>query len=287
MNKKRLCRIVATLSASVICVGAVATFTGCTTNHPEVTITYEFNGATYAVDYTLSRSSAPQTVQHFIELADNGYYNGMAIHDYTTTAMYGGGYVYDESGALKEKDYFTAVKDMGLTQSVFSDAEGKNGLNTLYGEFSKNGVNITGEKNVHEKGALVMYYSAKGDYNGSVTVKTSGSEKLQGNNKYVYNSATSLFYTYLGEVDTNADANYCVFGKATDYDNQMVGTDGLITAINKYVGTLGEGGVFTEETTVGVNQFDPFEEVRNDHKKTTYKVPTKAIIIQSVEVTKY
>ena len=60
--------------ASVLTVGACALgmFAGCTTQHPEVTITYSFNGKDYTVTYTLSRNDAPKTVQHFIELADAG-----------------------------------------------------------------------------------------------------------------------------------------------------------------------------------------------------------------------
>ena len=98
-------RIAAIASAAVLSAGALAMFAGCTSNNPEVKIVYSFNGNTYEVEYVLSRSDAPLTVQHFIELADAGYYNGTCIHNYTSTALYGGGYTY-ENGELQEKDYF-------------------------------------------------------------------------------------------------------------------------------------------------------------------------------------
>ncbi len=287
MKKKNLHRLFAVISASVVCVGATAMFAGCTTNRPEVTITYQFNDKTYTVDYILSRSSAPQTVQHFIELADKDYFNGLCIHNYTDTAMYSGGYTYAEDGSLTEKDYFTAVKDFGLTQSVYRSAEGE-GMNTLYGEFSKNGVSVEGEKYTHSKGALVMYYTDKGSCNEYVSIVTSGKEEVRQNKQYVYNSATSLFYTYMGEADTSLDEKYCVFGMAKDYATQLEGDDGLITAVNNYIASLTEEETFFNSPVTAINQYDPFEEVRNDIKTTKdFRVPSKPIVIQSVEVTKY
>ena len=155
--------------ASVITLGACALgmFAGCTTKHPEVTITYSFNGKDYSVTYTLSRNDAPKTVQHFIELADAGYYDGMCIHDYTSNALYSGGYKLVD-GELEEVDYFNVVKELEsekeitFTQSVWKDKDQSIPLYTVYGEFTGNGVqNERSREYRHSEGALVMYYTPK------------------------------------------------------------------------------------------------------------------------------
>ena len=78
--------------ASVLTIGgcALGMFAGCTTQHPEVTITYSFNNKDYAVRFVLSRNDAPKTVQHFLELADAGYYDGLCIHNYERDMLYSG-----------------------------------------------------------------------------------------------------------------------------------------------------------------------------------------------------
>jgi cyclophilin family peptidyl-prolyl cis-trans isomerase len=266
-------------------------FAGCTSDHPEVTITYSFNGTEYEVDYILSRKTAPRTVQHFIELADAEYYNGMCIHDYTSTAMYTGGYTYEDN-ELVEKDYYTAVADLQLEKSVFYSNSEKTPLLSVYGEFEKNGVKLSsGSKYTHSAGALVMYYSDKGDDNTRVTtLRNDGGDANDGNAyqdncSYTYNSATSLFYTYLGSSSSSLDAQYCVFGKAKDYDTQMTGDDGLITAIEAYTEDLDED--FTTETSVILNKYDPIANVKNSKIQATFHVPVVPITIVSVKVTKY
>ena len=99
MSKKinKLCAAVA-LAALV---GVSAGVSACgTSKHPNAKITIEFNNKTYVLDYTLYRNMYPQTVQHFIELADAGFYNDTIIHDYKSSDWFGGGYSYNAS----EKD---------------------------------------------------------------------------------------------------------------------------------------------------------------------------------------
>lgn len=195
-------RLFAVAATAVIGAGAMAMFTGCTSDYPEVTITYEFEGTEYEVAYTLSRTGAPSTVQHFIELAETGYYNGTVIHDYQSNALYGGGYTWDPQaengeGGLVEKDYWAELRkyeqenDYTFTQTVFAKgadmasaltalaAEGGSytaggktytaadteiPLYTVYGEFSANGVTANSKTYTHgQKGVLVMYYTGNGD----------------------------------------------------------------------------------------------------------------------------
>ena len=295
MKKKLLSRAVSIGAAAVLSAGALVMFAGCTSNNPEVTITYTFNNADYEVDYVLSRADAPNTVQHFIELADAGFYDGLAVHDYDGARMYTGGY-YFENGELVEVDYFSKVKEleaaqeMTFTQSVWSDAACTAGLYTLYGEFSGNGVEHENRELAATAGALVMYYTDKGNFNGDVYVnRVDGGKDNDGQAtqpvKYKYNSATSLFYTFLGENDTEV-GSYALFGQAKSFDAQL--TNGLLAAISEYEETLEEDVTFTEEVTMKRDSFDPFEEVRKAGNKDTFDTPVDMpIIVKSVVVTKY
>ncbi len=297
--KHKLRRVLSLTAALTLGGCMLGTFAGCTTNHPEVTITYNFDGKSYAVSYTLSRNDAPQTVQHFLELADAGFYDGLCVHDYTSECIYSGGYKLVD-GELEEVDYFTRVrelereKDVTFTQSVWMTDEAKTPLYTVYGEFSGNGVQSENSReNVHSAGALVMYYTSKGSFNGDVTVKRADGGSKNDNNpyqnvRYSTNSATSLFYTYTGSSNATLDKDYCVFGMADedDYQKQMV--DGLLAAVSAYQETLGDNEDFTTEKEMVINTFEPFEGVSTLKDKATFQTPVrKPIIIQSVKVDKY
>lgn len=290
--------------ASVITLGACALgmFAGCTTKHPEVTITYSFNGKDYSVTYTLSRNDAPKTVQHFIELADAGYYDGMCIHDYTSNALYSGGYKLVD-GELEEVDYFNVVKELEskkeitFTQSVWKDKDQSIPLYTVYGEFTGNGVqNERSREYRHSDGALVMYYTPKvanGKGEIDVTVERADGGKNNDGNvvqtvHYSTNSATSLFYTYTGTSGAALDENYCVFGKAKEDDYEKQFEDGLLAAIKEYEESLAEDISFAEENTVRLNKYEPFEDLRKGDIDATFRTPIdKPIIVKSVKVTKY
>ena len=302
MKKKTVRRAFAVLAAAGLTALSVGFLAGCDTDHPEITITYEFNGKEYEVDYTLTREAAPQTVRHFLELADAGYYEGMCIHDYDASFMHTGGYYFDEHGELKEKDYFTEVKrleeEKGLkfTQSVFhtdNDAADKKGegMYTVYGEMKDNGYNYMGSRYSHTQGALVMYFPEKGSYSGTVTTIRNDNGKYQSGSQYKYNCATAQFYTYLSDnASSKLDENYCVFGMAKKYEEQM--TNGLLQAIADYKADHADddGFEFTSEETVDLNQYDPIEDVKFAYVRDTFNVPMNAdarIIVKKIKVNKY
>ncbi len=317
--KKHIRRLVSVACAAVISAGAIGMFAACTSNEPEVTITYEFNGRDYDVRYKLSRSDAPKTVQHFIDLADAGYYDGTCIHDYTGSILYGGGYYYDEeTKELTEKDYFTVVRELekaGHTfeQTVFyQNGENRTPLYTVYGEFPGNGVGNEGDRrvNVHSKGALVMYYTDKSKSAERIDVlgqRNDGGKQNDGVSEqevpYATNSATSLFYTYLGTSDTAADKKYAVFGRTIAYQEEL---QPLLDAIADLTAEDDENtpdideSVFTKEVTMTLDMLDHpasvdifsdiasvFESVRKGGNTATFHVPTEPIIIKTVKVTKY
>ena len=321
MNKKFLRRLGAIAVAATVSAGALMLFAGCTTDHPEVTITYAFNGKEYKVDYRLSRVDAPKTVQHFIELADAGFYDGLCIHNYDSNYLYGGGYelvdgqnnrydykdpVADMSAyELREVDYFTrvqALEEAGkkFTQSVWA-AEGTAahpkqgaGLYTVYGEQGSHLENPNRELS-HGMGALVMYYTDKGSNSAKVTVvrsdggKDNDGEPLQ-HESYTEDSATSLFYTYTSaSINSSLAEKYCVFGVVKDLE-KFNGEDGLLQAIRDYIEQYedDENFSFTTEQEMKLNEYDPFEEVKRGDLTETFNVPLRSpIIIASVKVNKY
>ena len=98
--KKTLKKITCGILAAVSVFGCAATLTACETSHPEVEMKVEFNGETYTLDYKLYRELAPQTVKHFLWLADNGYYDGLCVHDYSQNdylRLYTGAYSVAEA----------------------------------------------------------------------------------------------------------------------------------------------------------------------------------------------
>ncbi len=269
-------------------------FTACDSAAPEITITYSFLGEDYEVEYTLSRKGAPQTVQHFIELADAGYYDGTCIHDYADSFLYGGAYTWDETAKnIVEKDYYNIVKDLDLTQTVYTEGEsGQRGqpLYTVRGEFSANGVEGNSKTLSHTQGALVMYYTSKGDSSVRVgTVRSDGDEYQEGD-PYKYNCATSMFYTYTGTGSrTDLDSTYSVFGKTSDYDQMKE----LLDAVQEYIDTLDSSEDFTKTEKYYVNEHDAYDAVTGtttfsgENISAEYHVPVEPIVIKSVKVTKY
>lgn len=300
MNKKSFSRIFTIAGCAVLAVAAAMMTTGCTTDNPEVTITYTFQGRDYAVDYRLSRKTAPKTVQHFIELADAEYYNGMCIHHYDSANLYSGGFYYDKDAEdkLEEADYLTKVKELEsqgktFSQSVFHEEGGERiPLYTVYGEFADNGVVVDGTSYTKTQGALIMTYTSKGSDTTRVTTlrndngKQNGGDAYQANSLYKYNSATSLFYTFTGSGTGYADqTSECVFGMAKNFSEQLEGTNGLLTAIQAYADGLTTD--FTETVTWDINTYDYFESIRRGGLTAEYQVPVEPIIIKSVKVTKY
>ncbi len=311
--KKSFRRIGAGVAVAALLSGTVMMFTGCTTQHPEVTITYEFHGETYEVEYTLSREDAPRTVTHFIELADAGYYDyddetntGFIIHDYTSEYLMTGGYRLVE-GELEEVDYFTVVKDLEeslskpFTKSVWMNASSAGSpakgeaLYSVFGEAPGKIDSQYGREYGHRQGALVMYYTDKSETEQVVVER---SDKGKGNDgeilqeeNYAVNSATSLFYTWLSTSSSSSQEgfktnNYTVFGMAKNYTEDL--EEGLLKAIKEYIEGLAEDESFTQDQEVQLNQYEPFQRVREDYRTKTFKTPiTEPIILRSVEVTKY
>ncbi len=257
--------------AALLLIGSVFMFTSCQSSWPKVTISIRFNGTTYHIEYRLYRKFFPSTVQHFLELADAGYYDGLCFHDYDeAVGMFTGGYTYDDAlredtkQGLVERDYQDWIEEnnVSLTQTVFEHVDDglvpdeSTGLNTVVGEFSQNNYTIeNNDKNYGalKEGALVMYYyneqlsgvTSSAGHDDDVTVRRNtrratdreagitGNARWYETRNYRYNSATSLFYISF-ESNSSVETEYCVFGELYDDDAEEEYEE-LMSAIESYI----------------------------------------------------
>lgn len=303
MTFKKLGRIACVTALSGLVVAAPL-FAGCSTSHPEAKITVEFAGETYVLEYKLYRNMYPQTVQHFIELADNDFYDDTIIHNYQSDKWYGGGYDYntDEEGGYvasfedgtesmldyleaQSKEYEYAVladPEAGkITPSVyrdFIDGDLSQPLTTLIGEFSNNQHKIENGALTASYGCLRMFYTAKDVDGKRVYLDKQGSEKgVMGD--YKYNSATSLFSIQVNS-STSSDSSYCIFAVLQNTDV----LDDLKEAVSEASSDVGSTN-FSKEVSLYVDNFDEF--VGAQVNDVTYKLTATPIIIRTVEITKY
>ena len=274
---------------------------GCTTNHPEVEMVFEFNGKTYTVEYKLYRKIAPNTVNHFLALVENGYYNekdgkNICIHDYTSSKWYTGAYSYnaatEENGGLEYRDYFSIVSAFENKDfvSVWMDSAKSAPTYTLYGEFQNNGMKIDKGGFVSQSfGSLAMFYEDKGTNASEYDVYV---ERVDGNGirsmKYEMNSATSMFSINI--TSTGVNKNYATF--ATLKDDSVDTLTELRDAINAYISAnfpeddeQENEPTFTENYELHYGENDPF--ISEAELTVDYDVPVEPIIIKSVKVLKY
>lgn len=290
--KKTMNKVICGLLAGVSVFGSAVMLGGCTTNRPEVEMQIAFNGKTYTLEYTLYRKFAPNTVTHFLQLAENGYYDGLCVHDYSSDKLYTGGYSYDESkaedGGLVYKSYYDVVKAYeNYEHSVWADTEKKVPTYTLYGEFSSNNVKVqNGGFLKQEFGSLTMFYTDKSSNDDTVIV-----EKIDGSGtdskEYRYNSATSLFYIQLGN-STSPNSKYATFAKLSEGSVEEL--EELQDAIEAYIEATYASETtpetaFAPEVEVAVDEDDPF--VSDAGLVATYSVPEEPIVINYVKVLKF
>lgn len=278
---KNLKRFIGTALAITGVCACTATMTACETPHPEVQITLSFNDETYTLDYVLYRNITPATVNHFLALAENKYYDGLCVHDYSTGALYTGAYSY-ENEKLVYKNYFDTVASY-IPQTVWLDSEKTSPTYTLYGEFESNHFTVENGALSESFGALVMYYSDK-DTESEVYVQRNQDGKLAPR-AYEKNSTTSQFFISLKE--TTAENNdYCVF--ATLKESSVSVLESLQTAILEYAsdayGEDEENG-FVTETEMEIDEDDQM--LGGNGSTVSYNVPNEPIVVTSIKVKKY
>lgn len=304
MKLKKLARLACAtlLAGTALCLPIIS---GCSNAHPEAEITIAFNEQEYVLKYKLYRNMYPQTVQHFIELADNGFYDNTIIHNYQSNYLYGGGYSYtvDQEGITYEDaykdgssevllDYYEAASKEAeyavlanpengkITPSVYgtiSNGEYADPMDTLIGEFTSNQHKIDNGALKQSYGCLTMYYSTKPTdaiKNKRVYLDKYGSQfGVQGD--YSYNSATSLFRIYTSNPQTPSSLSaYCVFGTLKNTSE----LDDLKTAIKNK-------SISTKSVKLYIDNYDKF--LGPNSNETTFSMASTPIVIKTVKVTKY
>lgn len=323
--KSKLFKKIALCFASALVVCSVGSIAACKpeTAHPEVRITYSFNGETYEVEYKLYRNMYPHTVRHFIELSDEGFYDGTIIHNYQTNDWFTGAYSYDEAdytakvdNAEQMSEYFELPSSGGdtayghskedaynqlfaagkLSASVYSNhnygddgkefVESKDVLPTVMGEFYNN-INQEIEKGrlTADYGCLKMYYYEK-ESRQKVYVTPTNDQIILAD--YRRNCATSVFALQTGVSSSYSETNYSVFAQLKDTEN----FDKFVTAVKDYITDNHSGtasNFYTANVKARVDNFDNFS-VKNETDKgisVTFNVPKQPIVVKSVKVTKY
>ncbi len=268
----------------VLAASAMAgTMVGCTTKTPEVEMVISYDNKEYTLTYKLYKSVAPSTVDHFMMLVENDYYDGLCVHNYDVTGnkMYTGGYSYVEGGSdggLEYKSYYDIVKTYkDFKYSVWADLEKKEGLYTLRGEFAANGFKVGDENNSgalkQSLGSLSMFYTEK-ECEDEVAVYNGTTKKMQ-KNEYKYNSATSLFAIALTDGSSVSDA-YCTFATLTDKS---------VSVFERLKENIEKDEDFTTQYDFEIDRDDAF--VKDYHNSVAYEVPNSPIVIESMKVTKY
>jgi cyclophilin family peptidyl-prolyl cis-trans isomerase len=298
---------IACVAASVCAATFSAVFAGCTlkTNHPSVRVTISFNDVDYEVNYKLYRNMYPQTVQHFIELADAGYYDNTIIHNYVTGSyLYGGAYSYDatayktlvSNGA--DSGYFNTQSKLSKYLELFNsgvisptvyaalDGEGNptNALPTLYGEFSDQGHTVENGAITPAFGTLRMYYESQSSLNKQIYTVTGKNEVLT--REYRNNAATSVFSIQLSS-STTSDSTHCTFG-VLKRDSDSTTLTSLTTAISDYIeDNLSSASEFVTSGVSATVRYYFYDYEGDENIDVSYTVAKVPIIIKSVTVTGY
>ncbi len=287
--KKTICGILATVSAF----GCAATMTACESSHPEVEIEISFNDETYTLEYKLYRNTAPSTVQHFLYLAENGYYDGLCVHDYVAAdRLYTGEYTVTDATELVRKNYLSTLASFEnydkFPHSVWTDKEKTASTYTLKGEFENNGGFTVESGALSESfGSLAMYY-----YNYDTTVVPekkiyavrASEEGATDRRDYQYNLTTSAFFISL-KTTNPTNAEYCTFATLEEDSREVL--EELQDAIGAYIDEhyAEDESNFTHSVEKHVFEHDPV--LKNYTTNVHFNLPKEPIIISKVEVKKY
>ena len=288
MNKS-MKKILCTALSAVSVFGCLATATACETARPKVEMEIEFNGETYTLEYELYRKLAPSTVNQFLWLAGNGYYDGLCVHDYNAssyTRLYTGAYTYSAENGLTYKSYYEEIKNFenyGEYPASVWMSDKATPTYTVYGEFSDNNFKVTNGNLKETFGSLTMYYFDK-DTTAKVYTPYLKAEKEGefASRSYKYNSATSMFYITLSEGEVN-NTKYCTF--ATLAEDSVETLKDFKEALDALIDSYEDEDSFVTENEMLVDQDDAF--VGGKKTKKTFRTPNTAIVIKKVTVKKY
>lgn len=312
MKIKSIKKLLICLISAVTVFAVAGSTAGCKaeTAHPEVRITYEFQGESYAVEYKLYRNMYPHTVRHFIELTENEFYNGVIVHNYQSNDWFTGAYSYNEAdysakneNANQMTDYFDEYSKEDAYVKLFN--EGKLSA-SVYGNVDEDGKVIESTKlptvmgefynNIHqeiEKGALTanygclkMFYYEK---QSKQKIYVTPNDKQTILADYKNNSATSVFAVQTGVSSSYAERNYTVFASLKETESFTKLVDAVKAYIDEYCSS-DASKFYTANSTARVDNWDDYsndEEHRDKGITVNFNVPHQPIVISSVKVIKY
>ena len=291
MAKKTMKRLACNVLALASVFACAGTLSACETSNPEVKLILTFDGKDYELEYKLYRKITPTTVNHFLYLVENNYYDNLCVHNFDTEGkkMYTGGYKVDDGDTgIQYVNYYETIKTFknfsDFPVSVWLKNNKTNPSYTLYGEFEKNNFRVENGALKENFGSLTMYYHAKDTeaYSYSEYLNADKAGELATRN-YKYNSATSLFYISLA-ADETSNTGYCTFATLENADELTA----LQTAIGEYItehyGDEATNSDFVESHSVTVDADDP---VVLDGSLVSFKVPNSPITIKDIEIVKY
>lgn len=291
-------------------------------NHPKAEIELELRDgeeviASVKLKYTLYRNIRPKTVQHFIALADSGFYNETIIHDigsFTSTASsgdwYTGAYKYDEAlyttyseddamsnyfgETSKEREYLDKwaqlVEEKKIVPSVYGNhafdkngkeiVERKDALPAVMGEYSHNiNQEIDNDVCTAQKGALKMFYYGK-QTTKKVYVTPTDDQIIQAD--YKNNCATSLFMIQVGGSSNRSSSDYATFALLDNQDE----LDEFLEAVDEYLEDLTESTVRAQVTVDNLESFSDKSDTDNSIE-TNFLLPSVPLVVKTVKITKY
>ena len=298
----RVSKYFAVLVAALLLFCCASLFVGCESSYPQISVTITFNDDNpdtddeYVLTYKLYRKLYPQTVNHYLELIEAGFYDNTVIHDYQSSRMVGGGYTYAADTAdvtdLTPLDYEAATKDENgnvtlKNISVWGDKDLTVATNRLYGETANNGFSVENDSGLTPAYGALSTYSYINKANSSLSVYGKATKDGSAREvKYVNNSVTSLFSVYTSA--SGADSASCVFGVFKDEASNTRFTE-LMNAITDYTDRQkeeNENYSFTE-LKEDVRIEDAYAEGGYYEVEAGFAVPRVALTIKEIKIVKY
>ena len=324
---KKIKKLFAAISLAAL-VGVSAGVSACgTSKHPTAKITIEFNNETYVIEYMLYRNMYPQTVQHFIELADSGFYNDMIVHDYKNSDWFSGGYSYNgyytEYNSAEDKDETKQSNySSSFTSSLMGDYLEYNNKEAAYysladkGTFSASVYNgsipdVDSNGNVKVSNAYALP-TVIGEFsaNNHRIEDDKGLTADYGTLKMFYykKDIKSVFVKNSFDQVLYADYNYnCATSlfalqvdsyssySASNYavfgklknDKAKDHFEDLLDAVDDYVTNLGSSSTWTTTVTTNVDKLDTYADDGGRDIEVSFTMTSMPIIIKSVKITKH
>ena len=326
MSKKIKKACLAAALAALVGVSAGAAACG-TSKHPSARITIEFNSETYVIDYMLYRNMYPQTVQHFIELADAGFYNDTLIHDYKSSDWFSGAYSYnapqdvaDENGQVSSiaTDYIASYSRSAMRDYLEANSKEQEYYDLVTagiksGKFSASVFSRTiydGDKEIVSVDDAIPTVIGEFSNNGHKIKDDKGLKSSYGSLKmFYYSKDVQPIYVKdsFGDIRNGDYGNNCATSlfamqvtNSSSYDSNKYAIFGqlkndksrdvlkdLTDAISDYATSLSSSASWSTSVAMQVDKLDKFADEGGRDIDVNFTVVSMPLIVRTVKITKY